>query len=114
MGLDRIVIKEDQDRRGRRPGEVARIILDGVLDSGFPPSHARIVLDEVEALEAAMATADPGDLVVVFYERHDRILEVLDRAPAIVKPQPLLPAGGSETIGGQHGMDGEATSPCYS
>jgi cyanophycin synthetase len=88
-GLDRIIIKEDQDRRGRQPGEVARIILEGVMDSGFAPSHTLVILDEVKALEAAMAAADPGDLVIVFYEEHERILQVLERAFAIIRAPAL-------------------------
>ena len=64
--FDRLVIKEDSSRRGRKVGEVAGMLRDAVLSTGKTAADIDIVLDEVEAVRAGMALADRGDLVVVF------------------------------------------------
>ena len=48
--IDRIIIKEDKDRRGRKLGEIAQLIKLGI-DSSNENNNAKIVLDEVEALK---------------------------------------------------------------
>lgn len=69
-GFDRLWIKEDADRRGRRPGEVAGLIRRGALDAGLDPARLQVVLPELEAFHAALAAARPGDVVLVFYEQY--------------------------------------------
>ncbi len=80
LGFDRLVIKEDLDRRGRAPGEVAGLLLRGVLETGFSDRDVEVVLDEAAALVTALEQAMDGDLILVFYERHDRVLGVLEEA----------------------------------
>jgi cyanophycin synthetase len=83
QGFDRIIIKEDGDLRGRKPGEIAELLLAGVLASGMSPAAVEIVLDEKEAVRYAMETAQSGDLIVVFYEKfqdvYETVLEMADR-----------------------------------
>lgn len=67
--FDRLYIKEDRDLRGRRYGEVARIFLDAVTESGFRPDSVSVIEDELEALKQAVSDAKPGDLIVELYER---------------------------------------------
>lgn len=74
-----VLIKEDDDRRGRQPGEVANLLLSAVLESGLPPDRATIVLDEVEATHAAIDLAGPGGLVVTMAYRIPRVWEALSR-----------------------------------
>ncbi|MBX6350215.1 MAG: cyanophycin synthetase [Clostridia bacterium] len=76
----RLVIKEDADRRGRRPGEVARLLLEGAVAAGFEPGRAEIVLDEREAVRRALTLAAPGDVVVVFYESFERVVREVEQA----------------------------------
>jgi cyanophycin synthetase len=64
----RIIIKEDADRRGRAPGEVARILKDGFLSCGRSEEDLEIVLDELDAVDCALRSAERGDLVVIFCE----------------------------------------------
>ncbi|MDQ7794408.1 MAG: cyanophycin synthetase [bacterium] len=78
-GFDRIIIKEDLDLRGRSTGEVAGLILRGVLEAGVPDQNVEIILDEADALARAIRGAGAGDLVVVFFERHDRVLQTLEQ-----------------------------------
>ncbi|SHI10219.1 cyanophycin synthetase [Sporobacter termitidis DSM 10068] len=80
--FDRILVKEDTDKRGREKGEVARLLCDAVLAAGFPPSQAAVVEDELEALKKAIAESKEGDLIVVFYEKLSRLQKFLTEAGA--------------------------------
>ncbi len=79
-GFDHIYIKEDEDKRGRAVGEVAELLLEGVRSAGVSTERIRVVLREDEALEAALADSQAGDLVVVFYEQLERVLAVIRTA----------------------------------
>lgn len=77
--LDYIYIKEDSDLRGRSPGEIARLMEKGVLSAGKTKDDIKIILPEDKALETAMNKSRPGDLIIVFYEKLDRVMEVIKR-----------------------------------
>lgn len=66
--FDRLFIKEDADRRGRAPGEVASLLTLGTRRSGFPQSRVCEILDEGEAVAQALRLTPVESLVVVFYE----------------------------------------------
>ena len=76
--IDRIIIKEDQDRRGRKVGEIAQLIKLGI-DSYNKDTNTKIVLDEVEALRDAIKEANIGDSIIVFYEKINPLIEVIDK-----------------------------------
>lgn len=63
--FDRLIIKEDDNRRGRGPGESAEIMKRGALEAGLAPEAIEMCLDEPEAVERALAEARRGDLVVI-------------------------------------------------
>ncbi len=67
--FDRIIIKEDEDKRGREKGEVAKLLLDAVIEAGYPRTQAAVIEDELEAFKKAVSEAEDGDLIVVFYEK---------------------------------------------
>jgi cyanophycin synthetase len=73
-----LFIKEDGDLRGRAPGETAEILRRGALDAGIASDRITTILDEGEAVLAALAAARPGDLVVVFYEEYEKVMAVID------------------------------------
>ena len=64
-GLDRVVIKEDEDLRGRGQGEVADLIVQGLRDGGMHLDQIEIVPSEREAVTRALAELADGDLAVV-------------------------------------------------
>lgn len=66
--LDFIYIKEDQDLRGRRRGEVANLLRQGIASAGIKIS-VKTIYSETSALAAALASAREGDLIAVFYEK---------------------------------------------
>lgn len=76
--LDKIVIKEDKDRRGREKGEIANIIEKSIL-SKKRNADVKICLDEVEALKLALDISDEGDTIVVFYEKLEPLLELIEK-----------------------------------
>lgn len=67
--FDRLIIKEDEDKRGREKGEVAQLLYDAVIAAGFMGERAAIVCDELEAMKKAVSEAKAGDIIVVFYEK---------------------------------------------
>jgi cyanophycin synthetase len=64
--FDELIIKEDDDLRGRQPGEVASILKKAALEAGLPAEHIRLAQAEFEAIDVALQQASPGDLVVIF------------------------------------------------
>ncbi len=67
--FDEIVIREDRNLRGREPGESAANVVAGVRAARVehPDRTVKVekVLDEKQAVRAALRRASPGDLVVV-------------------------------------------------
>jgi cyanophycin synthetase len=84
-GLDRVVVKEDDDRRGRRPGEVADLLADGLLAAGFPSERIEAVHTESEAVAHALSLVGEGDLLVVLAD---------DVAGVLAQLRPLVSGAG--------------------
>ncbi|HJT63319.1 MAG TPA: cyanophycin synthetase [Candidatus Limnocylindria bacterium] len=66
--FDRIVIREDQNPRGRQPGATAALIQEGVeaaILEGARCQKIEIVLDELDATRRALDLGRKGDLVVL-------------------------------------------------
>jgi cyanophycin synthetase len=80
--FNRIIIKEDQDLRGRAPGEVAEIFRRAIEETGFPSENVIIIENELEALKSAVENAAPGDFIAIFYENYNLIKEYLEDAGA--------------------------------
>jgi cyanophycin synthetase len=66
------------DLRGRKPGEVAKILEEGAIKGGMDRKKIKTILKETEALKAAMYHAEAGDLIVVFYEKYQPIIDVIE------------------------------------
>ncbi len=67
----RLIIKEDRDLRGRKPGETAALLREAALSAGNPNLALETCLAEEDALDKAIATAQPGDFIAAFYEEYD-------------------------------------------
>jgi cyanophycin synthetase len=83
-GFERLLVREDRDLRGRRSGEVAELLCRAVKNE-VPYRECHVVTDEAEALRKALSEMTPGEVVVLFYEKFDPVMEVLreyDAAPA--------------------------------
>ena len=68
--LDRIIIKEDKEKRGRESGEVSELIKEGIL-SIDKNINVKVILDELEAFKIALNESTVGDSIIVFFENID-------------------------------------------
>ncbi len=71
--FDFIVLREDDNLRGRQRGETGVLVRQGLLAAGFPAERiSPEVYAEEAAVEHALETAQPGDLLVIFGDDLDR------------------------------------------
>ncbi|NLK35044.1 MAG: cyanophycin synthetase [Gracilibacteraceae bacterium] len=77
--FDRIYIKEDKDKRGREPGEIAALLEKGCRMGSIKSSEILIELAEEKALKKALLDAEPGDIVIVFFEEYQLLMDVIER-----------------------------------
>jgi len=75
----KIYIKEDVDLRGRNKREVAELLEVSIINSGAKRESVEIILSETEALEKAMLDAQPGDMIVLFYEEFETVLQMITK-----------------------------------
>ena len=75
--LDHVVVKEDNDLRGRSRGESARLVREGLEAGGLRPEAIEIVFDELEAVDRAIALLDDRDIAVVLADDVPAVLEHL-------------------------------------
>jgi cyanophycin synthetase len=81
-GFERIVIKEDHDLRGRAPGEVAELLAQAVKDEA-PDRECLIAEDECQALRRELERLGYGEVVVMFYDKLEPVLETLKEFDAV-------------------------------
>ena len=81
-GFDRIILREDKDLRGRRPGEVAGLVAKAIRREN-PNVEVLTVLDEKEAMQTALAQMSPGELVIAFCDDCDSVREALMQRGAV-------------------------------
>ena len=75
--FDEIYIREDKDLRGRAAGETAKLLYTGVHRAGLHPEKVHIIPDVIDALKEALQEAKPADVIVVFYEELQPVLDYL-------------------------------------
>jgi cyanophycin synthetase len=80
--FDKIVIREDVNRRGRKDGEIAGILKSAVARSGHADEDIRIELDELEAVQAAIDISGKTDLVVLMVDKPAEVWDMLTRSGA--------------------------------
>ncbi len=76
--FSRIIIKEDEDKRGRKEGEVAKILKKSILQEGFSPGKINVYLKEKNAFKKALSMSQPGDCIVVFYENYKLLFNTIE------------------------------------
>jgi cyanophycin synthetase len=77
--FNELVIREDTNRRGREPGEIAGILKEAAIDAGLPDGCISIVLDEFEAVREAIRRSEKNDLVVLMIDKPPAVWEELER-----------------------------------
>lgn len=75
--FDEIIIREDDNTRGRARGEISSMLLDAVVSSGKDPNEVEIVIDELEAAQKAVDRSQKGDLVILLVDKPVKVWEQL-------------------------------------
>ena len=73
--LDHVIVRDDKYRRGRPPGEISRIIAQGLRDAGMSEDHIDVVHNEHVALEHAMEYMKDNDLIFILADDVPAVLE---------------------------------------
>jgi cyanophycin synthetase len=76
--FDLVLIKEDEDLRGRAPGAVGEILRRGLITAGCPAERiVPGVYSEEDGVLAALRLARAGDLVAIFGDKLTRVWELI-------------------------------------
>ncbi|PPS41196.1 cyanophycin synthetase [Chroococcidiopsis sp. TS-821] len=75
--FDRIIIKEDDDNRGRARGSAAELILKGILQVKSDCPY-ELILDETTAISKGLDSASEGSLVVILPESVNRAISLIE------------------------------------
>jgi cyanophycin synthetase len=75
--FDRVIIKEDLDRRGRAQGEIARLLSEGLVESGLDPSNIEVLYAEDEAINRGLDLLGEDDLLVIHADRVPATLAIV-------------------------------------
>jgi cyanophycin synthetase len=76
--FDRILVKEDDDTRGRPRGDAADLIARGI-QAVHPDFHYEIILDETTAIETVLDNAPLNSLVVILPESVSRAIRLIEQ-----------------------------------
>ena len=75
--FDQIIIKEDDDTRGRPRGSAADLISKGILQAK-PDCRYELILDETEAINKGLDIGSDGSLVVILPESVTRAISLIE------------------------------------
>lgn len=75
--FDRVVVKEDDDTRGRPRGDAARLICQGIQEAA-EVCQFESILDETTAINSALASTSQGALVVILPESVSRAISLIE------------------------------------
>jgi cyanophycin synthetase len=75
QAFDWLILKEDDDRRGRAVGETAALMKRAAIAAGRDPATIEIVLNEVEAVDHALRQARKDDLIIITADNIKRTFE---------------------------------------
>ena len=70
--FDEIILRRDDNARGRGDREVPELLQKGLIANGFPADKLTILTHEVAALQDALDRCKPGDLLLVFCDKVTR------------------------------------------
>ncbi len=111
--FDRIIIKEDDDTRGRPRGEAATLITEGIVQVK-PEARYETILDEVTAIHTALDAASLNGLVVILPESVTRAISLINERRPEEKPSPtpvaVKSAEKGQAVGVNHSEQPQAVS----
>lgn len=74
--FDEVIIREDNDLRGKKPGEVTEILKQGIHSAAFD-ADIKTIANEKQALLYAMKNAVPGTVIVLCTEKISEVLALM-------------------------------------
>ena len=80
--LDYVIVKEDTFRRGREPGQISDLIIDGLREGGLRESQYEIIYNENEAITKAIERMQENDLVVILADDVTASLDLIRKHSA--------------------------------
>jgi len=94
--FDKIILRDDINRRGRAPGETPNLFAS-VIREFAPDKECTIVLDEIEAMKTALSAMEDDEMIFAFYDEREPVIEMLLANGAVSVesirwPQPAKPA----------------------
>ncbi|QXE25048.1 cyanophycin synthetase [Richelia sinica FACHB-800] len=92
--FDYIIVKEDDDTRGRARGSASDLITKGITQVK-PNCRHESILDETQAINKALDMAPDGSLVVILPESVSRAIRLI-RARGVVEETPQNSGGDSQ------------------
>jgi cyanophycin synthetase len=111
--FDVVIVREDQNLRGREPGEVAGHVVEGVragMAAGGRCKQVEEVRDEIGAVRHAMSRANAGDLVVICVDKHPAVMAELEtwsqQAQAGATASAAAPAADPDYVPTEHAPAG--------
>jgi len=90
-----IIVKEDNDTRGRPRGNAAHFISEGIAQANGPAAY-QTILNETEAIETALDQAPSGSLVVILPESVTRAINLIEKRKPLEEPR--IPLNGSKPV----------------
>jgi cyanophycin synthetase len=91
-GVTRAVLYDDEDLRGRAPGEVSQLV-EREMRARRPNLRSVRATGYRDAVEAALRLATPGDVVLVLYEKVGEMLSLLrELGAAAAETAPIMVA----------------------
>lgn len=100
--FDSIIVKEDDDTRGRVRGTAADLIVRGIKEVN-PNREYETILNETEAVNKALDTAPDNSLVVILPESINRAIKLIT-ARGVVKEEITQQNANSPTVDSQIGV----------
>ncbi len=83
--FDYVIVKEDDDTRGRARGSAAELIIQGIKQVN-PNYEFEAILDETQAINKALDIAPENSLVVILPESVNRAIKLI-KARGVVKEE---------------------------
>jgi cyanophycin synthetase len=103
--FDDVIIREDRNPRGRKRGETASLIEEGVREAmggGARAGNVEVAVDEMVATRRAIDRSRPGDLVVLCVDYATEVYKELERRRRLAAPTVMGADGDGrrEAVGG--------------
>lgn len=75
--FDRFIVKEDENKRGRDPGELATLIKQYLVEEGINKEQIHLILDEEAAIRYAVKHKKPNSIIWISCDNIERVIKLI-------------------------------------